>query len=111
MYFNILKYRPVLRDPLRNDCSPRDRGQPHASFSESVLTVSLVSPWAVHLSSGNVVITEQGGELKKEPGRAGLNHMSDAGKTSGTHERTRRRARQKGKPSRPRWHLGAIITY
>lgn len=43
----------------------------------------LVSPWAVHLSSQNVVITEQVGELKKEAGRVGLNHMSDAVKTSG----------------------------
>lgn len=42
-----------------------------------------VSPWAVHLSSGNMVITEQEGELKKEPGGAGLNHMSDAVRTSG----------------------------
>lgn len=44
--------------------------------------------------------------LKKAPGRAGLNHMSDAVKISGTHERTRRWARQKDKLSCSRWHLG-----
>lgn len=43
----------------------------------------LVSPWTEHLSSQNIVITEQVQTLKKEAGRAGLNHMSDAGKTSG----------------------------
>lgn len=57
------------------------------------------------------VITEQVQMLKKEASRAGLSHRSDAGKISGTYERTRRWARRKDKLSRLCWHLGAITPF